>query len=45
MFQFYEEAADAFAGNRDLDAIRKINPRLTSLEDWLSEHRDEFRTA
>jgi hypothetical protein len=34
MFQFYVEAADAFVGNRDLDQIRKINPRLRSLDDW-----------
>jgi hypothetical protein len=35
MYQFYTDAADSFVGNRDLEMIRKINPRLRSLEDWI----------
>jgi uncharacterized protein YbjT (DUF2867 family) len=42
MYQFYAEAADAFVGNRDIALIRQINPRLTSLEQWLTEHKDEI---
>ncbi|MFF5293264.1 NmrA/HSCARG family protein [Paractinoplanes globisporus] len=41
-FQFYTEAADSFVAHRDLDAIRKINPRLKPLEEWLTEHRDQL---
>jgi uncharacterized protein YbjT (DUF2867 family) len=40
MFQFYAENSDAFIGNRDLDQIRKLNPRLRSLDDWMTENRD-----
>nr|WP_296066921.1 NmrA/HSCARG family protein [uncultured Actinoplanes sp.] len=42
MFQFYTEAADTFIGNRDLDLVRSINPRLKPLDEWLAEHRDEL---
>jgi uncharacterized protein YbjT (DUF2867 family) len=42
MYQFYTEAADTFIGNRDLDLVRSINPRLKPLEEWLVEHRDEI---
>jgi uncharacterized protein YbjT (DUF2867 family) len=42
MYQFYAEAADSFVGNRDLDLVRTINPRLKSLEEWLTEHRAEI---
>jgi len=41
-FQFYAEAAESFVGHRDLDEIRKINPRLKPLPEWLAEHRDEL---
>ena len=41
MYQFYTEASEAFLANRDPDRVRAINPRLRSLEDWLTEHRDE----
>jgi uncharacterized protein YbjT (DUF2867 family) len=36
LFQFFTEADDAFVGNQDLDLIRTLNPRLTSLSDWLA---------
>ena len=42
MFQFYAEAADSFVGHRDLDEIRKINPRLKPLREWVVEHRAEL---
>jgi uncharacterized protein YbjT (DUF2867 family) len=42
MYQFYAEAADSFVGNRDIALIRTINPRLKSLQEWLTEHRDEI---
>ncbi|WP_433368673.1 NmrA/HSCARG family protein [Actinoplanes sp. CA-142083] len=41
-FQFYAEAAESFVGHRDLDNVREINPRLKPLEEWITEHRDEF---
>lgn len=41
MYQFFVEAAESFRAHRDLDRIRTINPRLSSLEEWLTEHRDE----
>jgi uncharacterized protein YbjT (DUF2867 family) len=42
MFQFFTEAADTLVGNRDLDLIRAINPRLKPLEEWVAEHRGEL---
>lgn len=42
MFFFYVEHADAFAGVRDPDAIRKLNPRLQDFATWLHDHRDSF---
>jgi uncharacterized protein YbjT (DUF2867 family) len=44
MFQFYTESADSFVGQRDLDVVRTLNPRLRPLEDWLAEHRDEIKS-
>jgi uncharacterized protein YbjT (DUF2867 family) len=41
MYQFFLEAAESFRAHRDLDRVRKINPQLSSLADWLTEHRDE----
>ncbi|MFD4636168.1 NmrA/HSCARG family protein [Lentzea sp. NPDC058436] len=45
MFQFFTEAAENFVGNRDLDAVRALNPRLRALEDWLVEHREQLKSA
>ncbi len=42
MFQFYADASEYFIGARDLDQVRALNPRLQSLDVWLSEHRDEI---
>ena len=45
MFQFYAEAADSFVAHRDLEHVRTLNPRLASLEDWLTEHREQLKAA
>ncbi|WP_326629956.1 NmrA family NAD(P)-binding protein [Nonomuraea fuscirosea] len=45
MFQFFTQAADTFVGNRDLDLIRTLNPRLQPLEDWLLTHRPRLQAA
>jgi hypothetical protein len=42
MFFFYVEYADVFAGVRDPEAIRKLNPRLQDFATWLAAHHDEF---
>ncbi|GAA5168497.1 MULTISPECIES: NmrA/HSCARG family protein [Amycolatopsis] len=45
MFQFFTEAADSYVGNRSLDVVRALNPRLRTLEDWLVEHRELLKSA
>ncbi|MEU8393631.1 hypothetical protein AB0C28_00410 [Nonomuraea sp. NPDC048892] len=45
MFQFFTEAAATFVGNRDLNLIRTLNPRLQPLEDWLLKHRAQLQSA
>lgn len=43
MYQFYAEAAEYFVGVRDIDLVRReLNPDLTSLEDWLTAHKDRI---
>jgi uncharacterized protein YbjT (DUF2867 family) len=44
MFQFYVEAADSFVGQRDLDVVRALNPRLQPLPEWIGAHRDELKS-
>ncbi|WIX79315.1 NmrA/HSCARG family protein [Amycolatopsis carbonis] len=44
MYQFYADAADSFVESRDLERVRRINPRLKSLEEWLREHKSELVT-
>jgi uncharacterized protein YbjT (DUF2867 family) len=39
---FYAEAHESFVSARDLDLIRKINPQLKPLEEWLTEHKNEI---
>lgn len=39
MFQFYAEDSARFIGDRDLRAVRELNPALQSFRDWLAEHR------
>ncbi|WP_245699775.1 hypothetical protein [Streptomyces roseifaciens] len=41
MFAYYVQAADTFTGDRDLDAVRALNPGLQSLPDWLAQHAKE----
>jgi len=45
MFQFYAEDHDRFTGERNIDKVRELNPALQSFEAWLSEHRDELKSA
>jgi uncharacterized protein YbjT (DUF2867 family) len=43
MFFFYAEHADAFAGVRDPEKVRKLNPRLQDFATWLAANGDKFR--
>ncbi|MFJ8313003.1 MULTISPECIES: NmrA/HSCARG family protein [unclassified Streptomyces] len=45
MFEFYSEASAYFTGARDLDLVRRLNPRLESLDAWLARHRAEIVEA
>jgi hypothetical protein len=42
-FFFYAEYADVFAGARDPEQVRKLNPRLQDFATWLAANRDKFR--
>jgi uncharacterized protein YbjT (DUF2867 family) len=42
MFFFYAEHADVFAGARDPEKVRKLNPRLQDFATWLAANRDKF---
>jgi uncharacterized protein YbjT (DUF2867 family) len=42
MFQFYAETP-RFNADRDVDAVRELNPRLRTLQQFLAEHRDDLR--
>jgi uncharacterized protein YbjT (DUF2867 family) len=42
MFQYYAENAEQFAGDRDLDVVRELNPRLQSFRDWLKVHHTDL---
>jgi uncharacterized protein YbjT (DUF2867 family) len=41
-YEWRTGAAASFIGNRDISLIRQINPRLKSLEEWLTEHENEL---
>ncbi|MEU5974004.1 NmrA/HSCARG family protein [Streptomyces sp. NPDC047315] len=41
MFAYYVQAADTFVGDRDLAAVRALNPALQSLPEWLAQHAAE----
>jgi uncharacterized protein YbjT (DUF2867 family) len=43
MFVYYAEHENVFAGARDPEAVRKLNPRLQDFATWLAEHRDAFK--
>ncbi|MDT3396408.1 NmrA/HSCARG family protein [Streptomyces sp. B1866] len=40
MFQYYAENEKEFVGDRDLDAVRALNPGLRSFAAWAEAHRD-----
>jgi uncharacterized protein YbjT (DUF2867 family) len=42
MFQFYSDASGYFAGVRDPEVVRGLNPGLQSLDAWLEEHKNEI---
>jgi uncharacterized protein YbjT (DUF2867 family) len=42
MFFFYAEHEEAFAGARDPEEVRKLNPRLQDFVTWLAAHHDAF---
>ncbi|WP_158893535.1 NmrA/HSCARG family protein [Amycolatopsis anabasis] len=39
MFQYYAENEKAFVGDRDLDAVRDLNPELQSFDTWLAANK------
>ena len=43
MFQYYAENSARFVGDRDLAAVRELNPELQSFHDWLSHHEADVR--
>ena len=42
MFHFYTQYEDVFAGARDPEFVRTLNPRLQSFATWLAHNRDRF---
>jgi uncharacterized protein YbjT (DUF2867 family) len=42
MFFCYAEHEDAFAGVRDPDQVRTLNPRLQDFSTWLANNHDKF---
>ncbi|MGK3206916.1 NmrA/HSCARG family protein [Amycolatopsis sp. MEPSY49] len=42
MFFYYAEHEAAFAGARDPEAVRKLNPRLQDFATWLASRREAF---
>jgi uncharacterized protein YbjT (DUF2867 family) len=42
MFFYYAEHADVFAGVRDPQQVRKLNPRLQDFATWLAANRAKF---
>ncbi|OXM68544.1 NmrA family NAD(P)-binding protein [Amycolatopsis vastitatis] len=45
MFQFYVEGERDFVGARDLDVVRRLNPRLQTFRTWLDEHIEAVKPA
>jgi len=43
MFFFYAEYANVFAGARDPEEVRKLNPRLQDFATWLAANCGKFR--
>ncbi|MFZ1685193.1 MAG: NmrA/HSCARG family protein [Candidatus Zixiibacteriota bacterium] len=44
MFQFKRDFEEYFCGARNVDATRKLNPRLQTFEGWLVRHKENFST-
>jgi hypothetical protein len=42
MFFYYAEHEEYFAGVRDPEYVRTINPRLEDFATWLTANRDKF---
>jgi uncharacterized protein YbjT (DUF2867 family) len=42
MFQVTSEFESEYAGKRDLDATRKLNPELKSFRSWLAENKERI---
>jgi uncharacterized protein YbjT (DUF2867 family) len=42
MFQFYAEDSERFTGDRDLELVRSLNPKLQSIADWLALNKGEI---
>lgn len=42
MFQFKQEFAETFAGLRQVETSRRLNPQLQSFEQWLQGHKAAF---
>jgi uncharacterized protein YbjT (DUF2867 family) len=43
MFQFYHDFDEYFTGARDVEATRKLNPRLQSFRSWLDANKDKIQ--
>ena len=44
MFQYYAQNSARFVGDRDLSAVRALNPGLLSFRDWLALPDNGIRT-
>jgi uncharacterized protein YbjT (DUF2867 family) len=42
MFQILSEVESEYAGKRDLDATRKLNPKLKDFREWLAANKDKL---
>ena len=42
MFFYYIEHEEYFAGARDPEQVRTLNPRLQDFATWLAANRDKF---
>jgi uncharacterized protein YbjT (DUF2867 family) len=42
-FLFFTTCADSFAGARNPDHVRTINPDLQDFDTWLAAHKDQFQ--
>ena len=45
MFQYYAQNSARFVGDRDLSAVRALNPGLLSFRDWLALPDNGIRGA